>query len=55
MNYQVTVSILNRGFLVTDGNHTHACNDGKELINCLTRIKSVVETEQDYEDEDEHD
>lgn len=51
MEYQVKVIIMDRGFVVEDEDRHEACNDGKELINCLSRIKKVAES--DYEDETE--
>lgn len=56
MQYKVNVTILDRGFLVCDTGSTYACNDGKELINCLSRIKAVeMASQDDDEDDDEID
>lgn len=50
MEYQVKVTIMDRGFVVEDEDRHEACNDGKELINCLSRIKKVAETDFSAED-----
>lgn len=51
MEYQVKVIIMDRGFVVENTYRLEACNDGKERINCLSRIKKVAES--DYKDETE--
>lgn len=46
MDYKVEVHILDRGFMVESGEgRKDACQDGKELINCLGHIKASVEEE----------
>lgn len=50
MEYQVKVTIMDRGYVVEDEDRHEACNDGKELINCLSRIKKVAETDFSAED-----
>lgn len=51
MNYDVTVTILDKGFMIDDNGYTTAVQSGSELLNALARIRQAIEAEEEEGDE----
>lgn len=49
MQHEITLTILDRGYIVTDGDVTQACTSGQELLNIIARTKQALDTDKDEE------